>query len=222
MLAVAAAAIVVIVGLGLVAYLTPLMSVRSTDVVANRAVPTDQIVAAAQVPAGTPLLQVDTREVATRVAAIPSVESARVQRSYPSSLTITVTERVPVAVVRDGDKVHVLDRSGVGYLTFDRAQGIPPEVAKLPELVTPNPNPSDPTTRASMAAVAGLPEPIARELIRVSASSPVDIEFRLKGNKTVVWGDADRGDEKARTLTTLLGRDATVFNVSSPEFPAYR
>lgn len=222
MVAIAVASIVVIVGLGLVAYFTPLMSVRSTDVVDNRAVPTDQIVDAARVPDGTPLLQVDTRQVAQRVAAIPTVESARVQRSYPSSLTITVTERAPVALVRDGDKVHVLDKTGVGYLTFDRTQGVPPEVLRLPEFVTPNPGPSDPTTRAAMTAVAGLPDPIARLLVKVTATSPVDIGFVLKGNKTVVWGDANHGDEKARTLSTLMGRDATMINVSSPEFPAYR
>ncbi|NED62811.1 FtsQ-type POTRA domain-containing protein, partial [Streptomyces sp. SID10244] len=78
--------IVVVVGLGLIAYFTPLMSVRSTDVNDNRAVPTDEIVGAARVADGTPLLQVDTHQVAQRIAAIPSIESVRVQRSYPSSL----------------------------------------------------------------------------------------------------------------------------------------
>ena len=40
--------------------------------------------------------------------------------------------------------------------------------------------------------------------------------------RTVVWGDSDRGAEKARTLTHLLTREARMYNVSSPEFPAYR
>ncbi|GAB90393.1 cell division protein FtsQ/DivIB [Gordonia rhizosphera] len=216
------AVIVVVVGLGCVAYFTPLMSVRSTDIRDNHAVPTDEILSAARVPDGTPLLQVDTREVANRIAAIPSVESVRVQRSYPSSLTITVVERRPVVRITDGDKVHVLDASGVGYLTYDKTTGVPPEVNRLPEFSTPNPGPADPTTTATLGAVAELPESISKQLIAVSASSPVDIEFTLTGDKTVVWGDSDHGAEKARTLNALLSRQARVYNVSSPDFPAYK
>ncbi|MCZ4534983.1 FtsQ-type POTRA domain-containing protein [Gordonia terrae] len=210
------------VGLVLIAYLTPLMSVRGTDVRDNGSIPADEILRIAAVPSGTPLLQVDTRAVAQRVATIPSVESARVQRSYPSSLTITVVERVPVVIVNNGDDVHVLDKSGVAFLDYDRTQGVPPEVLKLPVLDTPNPGPADPTTRETIAAVAGLPESLARQVIRVTATSPVDIEFTLSEKRTVVWGDSDRGAEKARTLTHLLTREARMYNVSSPEFPAYR
>lgn len=60
------------VGLVLIAYLTPLMAVRSTDIRDNGSVPADEILRVAAVPQGTPLLQVDTRAVAQRVAGIPS------------------------------------------------------------------------------------------------------------------------------------------------------
>ncbi|AZG43708.1 cell division protein FtsQ/DivIB [Gordonia insulae] len=216
------AVVVVVVGLGLIAYFTPLMSVRSTDVQDNRAVPTDQIIGAARVPNGTPLLQVDTQAVAQRIAAIPSVESVRVQRSYPSALTITVVERQPVVKVTDGQKVHVLDRTGVGYLEYDTTTGVPPEMNRLPEFSTPNPGPGDPTTVATLKAVAELPASISGRLRKVTASSPVDIEFTLTGDKTVIWGDSTRGAEKARTLDALLTRPATMYNVSSPDFPAFK
>ena len=45
---------------------------------------------------GTPLLQIDTDAVADRVAGIRRVASARVQREYPSTLRITIVERIPV------------------------------------------------------------------------------------------------------------------------------
>lgn len=214
--------IAVVIGLVLIAYLSPLMSVRSTDINDLRAVPRDQILSAAQVPTGTPLLQVDTASVAARIAAIPSIESVRVQRSYPSALTITIVERDPVVKITDGDKVHVLDRTGVGYLTFTTSAGVPPAMAALPEFSTPTPGPSDPTTTAALKAVAELPPTISRQLVKVTATSPVDIEFTLKGNKTVVWGDSARGAEKARTLGALMSRDASMYNVSSPEFPAFK
>ncbi len=82
----------------------------------------------------------------------------------------------------------------MSFLHYVRAQGVPPEVLKLPVLETPpNPGPADPTTREAITAVAGLPESLARQVIRVTATSPVDIEFILTGNRRVVWGDSDRG-----------------------------
>ncbi|MGW5521405.1 cell division protein FtsQ/DivIB [Gordonia sp. NPDC003950] len=214
-------AAVVIVGMVLVAYLTPLMSVRGTEISGTRTVPGAQVLAAAAVPSGTPLLQVDTGAAARRIAAIPSVESARVQRSYPSTLEITITERVPVAVVTEGDKLHVLDRSGVGYLTYPAASA-PPDIKKLPVFHTATPGPADPTTRAALAVVAGLPPSLSKQVVSVTASSPVDIHLELTGNRNVVWGDDSQGAEKARTLSYLLTRDATQFNVSAPAFPTYR
>lgn len=213
--------VVVLVALVLVAYLTPLMSVRTTEVTGNKSVPGVQILSAADIATGTPLLQVDTEAVAQRVAAIPSVESARVQRSYPSTLQITVTERTPVALVTDGDKVHVLDRFGVGYLTYSKGS-IPPEIAKLPTFHTATPGPADPTTKAALGVVAELPANISRLVTSVTATSPVAIEFGLTRDRTVVWGDDSQTEAKARTLTALLTRKATEYNVSAPDFPAYK
>ena len=146
-----AVAVIVVVGLVLVAFFTPLMSVRTTTVEGAKGVQTGEILHAAGVASGTPLLQVDTRVVAQRIAAIPSIESARVKREYPSSLRITVVERRATARVVDGDEVHVLDRTGVSYLTYT-TKGLPGEYAALPVFTTPNPGPSDPTTVAAMKA----------------------------------------------------------------------
>ncbi|MDL9937408.1 FtsQ-type POTRA domain-containing protein [Gordonia sp. ABSL1-1] len=214
--------VAVVVGLGLIAYLTPLMSVRSTEVDGVHTIAEDEVLRVADVASGTPLLQVDTSAVAQRVAAIPAVETVRVQRSYPSTLVITVVERVPLVIRHDGDNVLVLDRGGVTYMHFDRRGGVPPEILKLPAFETPDPGPADPSTLAALKVVGELPEPLAQQLEKISANSPVDITLTLKGNRTVVWGGSDRTADKARTLTALLTRKAKNYNVSSPEFPAYR
>lgn len=213
--------IVVIAGMVAIAYLTPLMSVRNTDISDNRTVSGAQILDAAKVAPGTPLLQVDTAAVANRIAAIPSVESARVQRSYPSTLRISITERVPVALVPEGDKLHVLDKSGVAYLTYASSTA-PPAIKKLPRFETATPGPADPTTRAALGVVATLPPQLSALVLKVTATSPVDIQFTLTKGRTVIWGDDSRGEEKARTLGYLLTRNATQYNVSAPSFPTYR
>lgn len=213
--------IVVVAALVAIAYFTPLMSVRSTEIRDNKTVPAMLILSAADVADGTPLLQVDTEAVARRIAAIPAVASARVQRGYPSTLEITIVERTPVVVVTEGDKLHVLDRTGVGYLTYTTTS-VPPEIKKLPVFHTATPGPADPTTKAALAVVADLPENIAALVQKVNATSPVDIELGLTRGRTVIWGDDSQGAEKARTLTYLLTRKATEYNVSAPEFPVYK
>ena len=131
---------------------------------------------------GTPLLQVDTAAVARRVAAIESVESARVQRSYPSALTITVVERRPVVRVIDGRNTRILDRLGVAYLTYADGRrcprnwrlcrGSPP-----PTRVRPT-RPQGRGVRGRRSAVY-----LSRKLLSVNATSPVDIRLTLTGDR---------------------------------------
>ncbi len=127
---------VVVVGLGLLLYFTPIMSARNIVVIGLGAVTQDEVIGAAAVKPGTPLLQVDTDAVAERVAAIRRVASARVQREYPSTLRVTVIERVPVVVKDYPDGPHLFDRDGVDFATAPPPPGVP-------YLDADNPGPSD-------------------------------------------------------------------------------
>ena len=75
--------VVAIVGVGLILYFTPLMAARAIIVTGIGALTRDEVLDAAHVKLGTPLLQINTDNVADRVAAIRRVASARVQRDYP-------------------------------------------------------------------------------------------------------------------------------------------
>lgn len=209
-------------GLVAAAYFTPLMSVRSIEVEGLHEVSRDQVLDKAKIELGRPLLQVNTAPSAQRVAAIAEVASVRIQRSYPSKVIITVTERTPLVTVSTDRQVHVLDKAGVPYRHYNLGAAVPPDVARLPVLKTPNPGPTDPTTKAVLPVVADLPKFILNQLVTVNAGSPVDIEFVLRGNKTVVWGDSDRTADKAEALRLVMTRPGTAYNVSSPEYPTYR
>lgn len=137
-------AVAVTVGLGLVLYFTPVMSVRTLDVVGLAAVTDAEVLDAAQVAPGTPLLQVDTDAVADRVATIRRVASARVQRQYPSTLRITIVERVPVAVRDFPDGPHLYDRDGVDFAT-----GPPPPSLPYLDVATPDPPTRRPPPRST-------------------------------------------------------------------------
>ncbi|MCV7070252.1 FtsQ-type POTRA domain-containing protein, partial [Mycobacterium rufum] len=206
---------VLVVGIGLLLYFTPIMSARDIVVTGLGAVTQEEVVSVAAVPQGTPLLQVDTDAVAEKVAGIRRVASARVQREYPSTLRITVVERVPVVVRDYPDGVHLFDKDGVDFAT-----GPPPP--GIPYLDTENPGPDDPATKAALEVMTSLRPDVAGQVGRVSAPSVAAITLTLIDGRTVVWGTTDRTEEKALKLGALLTQPGKVYDVSSPDLPTVK
>ena len=203
------------VALGLVLYFTPVMSARSIVVVGTGAVSREEVVDAAKVTLGTPLLQINTDAVADRVAGIRRVATARVQREYPSSLRITIAERVPVVVKDFPDGPHLYDRDGVDFATAPPPPG-------LPYIDVENPGPTDPATRAALQVMTALRPDVVAQVGRVAAPSVAAITLTLNDGRTVVWGTTDRTEEKAEKLAALLTQPGRVYDVSSPDLPTVK
>nr|WP_269474265.1 cell division protein FtsQ/DivIB [Mycobacterium cookii] len=207
--------VVITTGIGLILYFTPVMSARSIIVSGNGAVTRDEVLDAAQVRPGTPLLQINTDAIADRVAAIRRVASVRVQREYPSALRITVVERIPVVVKDFPDGPHLFDRDGVDFAT-----GPPPPA--LPYIDVDNPGPTDPATKAALAVLIALRPEIAAQVGRIAAPSVASIKLTLVDGRTVIWGTNDRTDEKAEKLAALLTQPGRTYDVSSPDLPTVK
>ena len=206
---------VIVVGIGLLLYFTPVMSVRNTVVAGLGVLTQEDVVAAAAVAPGTPLLQVDTDAVAGRVAEIRRVATARVQRQYPSTLRITVEERIPVVVKDFPDGPHLFDRDGVDF-----AIGPPPP--GVPYLDADNPGPNDPPTKAALEVMTSLRPEVAGQVARVAAPSVASITLQLVDGRQVVWGTTDRTEEKAAKLSALLTQPGRTYDVSSPDLPTVK
>ena len=206
---------VLTVALGLVLYFTPAMSARSIIVTGIGAVTRDQVLDAAQVRLDTPLLQINTDQVADRVAAIRRVASARVQRQYPSALRITIVERVPVVVKEFPDGPHLYDRDGVDFATA------PPPPA-LPYIDVGNPGPTDPPTKAALAVLLALRPEVVAQVGRIAAPSVASITLTLTDGRTVIWGTNERTEEKAEKLAALLTQPGRIYDVSSPDLPTVK
>jgi cell division protein FtsQ len=206
---------VIVVGLGLLLYFTPIMSARNIVVTGLGAVTQDEIVAAAAVNPGTPLLQVDTDAVAERIAAIRRIATARVQREYPSTLRVTVVERVPVVVKDFPDGTHVFDRDGVDF-------AVAPPPPGVPYLDVENPGPNDPSTKAALQVMTSLRPEVASQVGRISASSVAAITLTLVDGREVVWGTTDRTEEKALKLAALHTQPGQTYDVSSPDLPTVK
>jgi len=204
------------IALALVLYFTPAMAARSVVVVGVGAVTREEVLDVAQVRLGTPLLQIDTDEVADRVAGIRRVASARVQREYPSTLRITIVERIPVVVKDFADGPHLFDRDGVDFATA------PPPPPGLPYIDVESPGPADPPTQAALQVMTALRPEVVAQVSRVAAPSVSSVTLTLTDGRTVVWGTTDRTGEKAEKLAALLTQPGRVYDVSSPDLPTVK
>ena len=201
--------------LGAVGWFSPLLSVRSVTVQGERVVTEQQVLGALAVPAGTRLAGLDLAAASARVAALPRVLSAQVERVLPSSVTVTVVERTVVAWVGAADGQHLLDATGVDFAVEAPAPGVP-------QLMVATPGPADPATLAALGVLTSLPGPVRSLVSTVGASSPAAVQLGLNDGRTVVWGGPDDGARKAAVLAAVLTRPGHSYDVSSPDLPTVR
>ncbi|WP_019630719.1 cell division protein FtsQ/DivIB [Actinomadura atramentaria] len=191
-----------------------LLVVRHVEVSGTRLLPRDRVVAAAGVRLGLPMVRLDAGDVRARVAKLPAVAGARVERRWPATVRIVVRERVPVAAYQRSGRYYQVDAAG-----FPVTDG--PDRPDVPLLTVASPSPSDPTARAALRVVSELPAGLRGKLAEVSAVSPESVTLRLTSGLTLVWGSPERTAEKARLAEALMrspaGKSGRTIDVSSPD-----
>ena len=176
-----------------------LLAVHSVTVYGEHRLDPTEVTAAARVPAEKPLALLDTSAIRRRVEALPQVKSATVERTWPSTVRITVVERTPAAVAqRPGKPLVLIDSSGVLFADVDAAP------VGLPVLSLATPGPADPATIAALAVSAALPAKVRATVSRISVPSPAAVTLTLSDGLSVVWGDADNSARKAQAMAALL------------------
>jgi cell division protein FtsQ len=177
-----------------------------------------QVLGAAGIPSGLPLIRLDDAAVARRVERIRRVASAQVSTDWPDTVVITIAVRVPVFAVAQGRGYALLDKDGVDVVSATRRP------ARLPVFV-PAPGLDVARLRGSQAVSAAatvlteLPPRIARQVRSVTATTASDVSVRLVGGTVGVWGGAGGAAEKNRELAVLMRRHARLYDVSAPGSP---
>jgi cell division protein FtsQ len=199
--------------------------VRSVTVTGARLVSASQVVAAADVPPGTPLSRVDAGAVTQRVETIRQVASATVTVDWPDHVAIAVTERVPVMAVRMADGGYdLVDPSGV---IVSLATAKPAALPLLRTSLSGAALRSDPGVAAVSAVLAELTPGLGRSVGSVSvAQAPTgpggafaesqQVTLTMTDGTTIVWGDPSNAAAKNRELAILLRGGVSYVNVSAP------
>jgi cell division protein FtsQ len=212
------AAVAIVAGVAWALLGSRLLVVRSVQVTGTGAqVSRAQVLAAARVPAGVPLIRVNTAAVAQRVDGIREVQSTHVSRSWPSTVVISVQLRTPVFAVAVPGGYALVDAYGVDVRNLARR---PPRLPLL-QLTTGTGGAAGlsslrPVASAGAAVLRELPPRVARRVAVVSAPTPSEVSLQLANGVVIVWGDSSRAAEKARELTLLMRTHARRYDVSAP------
>lgn len=185
----------------------------------------DEVRDAAQVPLNGPLVSVDTDEIARRLKArLPRISAVEVERSWPHTVTLKVTERTPAALVKGDGYFAEVDADGFRFAERDTPlKGVP--------IIELQPDRDSASYRlfgakrllaAAVRVAADLPKVAYRDAQLIEVRSYDDITVQLAGGRVVMWGSAEGGAEKAVALAALMRveRDAEFFDVSAPTSPA--
>ncbi|WUC68812.1 FtsQ-type POTRA domain-containing protein [Streptomyces sp. NBC_00667] len=183
-----------------------------------------QVLAAAAVPVGAPLVSIDSDEIEGRLRRrLPRIDSVDVVRAWPHGIGLKVAERKPVLLIRKDAKFVEVDASGVRFDTVAKAPaGVP--VLELAAERSPSGRRFDAERllREAVGIAGGLPEAVAKEAVQVKVESYDSVVLQLTRGRTVVWGSGELGEAKGRALTALLkaAPGAGHFDVSVPTAPA--
>jgi cell division protein FtsQ len=191
-----------------------LLVVRSVQVVgAGRAVPVAQVLAAAHVLHGMPLIRVNTGAIARHVEQLRQVQFATVSKDWPSTVVITVTPRTAVFAVGVAGGYALVDRFGVSIRDVASQPAGLPLISVGPPGVTLRGNPA---VWAAAVVLTELPPRIAGKVRGVSATSSSDVSLTLANGSVVIWGSTAQAKQKAEELTVLMHRHARSYDVSAP------
>ena len=213
----AAVVLAVLVGLTWVVGFSPVLGVRSVEVIGVPESEVPAIRTLAKVPMGEPLIRVDQHAVADRVAEIATLADVSIERSWPSTLVIHASPRVPFLVVRNPQgQLQVVDEGGVAYAQVTAApRGVPTVNAASPQALSRD------ALAAAVSVVKALPDRLQRRVSNVTVSSANLVTMRI-GATSVVWGGIDRPQDKLAIMTVLLRGSPAVIDVSAPDTPVTR
>ncbi|WP_458106840.1 FtsQ-type POTRA domain-containing protein [Arthrobacter sp. R3-55] len=210
----------VVAALIAVAVFSPALAVRTITVDGTTLLTPEAVQKALSSLEGKPLPQVSEQEINELLKPLVQVRSATMEARPPSELLVHVNERVPVALLKQGDSYVMVDVDGVqlGATKDQSAVALP--------LIDAGAGATDTELFKAIAAVLDtLPADVRAKMSTASAASADAVELKLVDGKTVVWGNAEDRELKAKALEALLKMPADpkvpvrVYDVSVPRHP---
>lgn len=202
---------------------SPMLAVGTISVTGTKLVTTGQVQAALEPLKGKPLPQINDDEVGRLLDPLIQIKSVSTQARPPSELVVEVVERVPVALVKQKERFQLVDVDGVVL-----ASTADPASVSLPVIDGGAGAIGKDLFQATTAVLGALPPDVLARLSKASAQSVDAVELQLVDGQSIVWGNAEEKELKAKVLEALLKvpedpkSPVRVYDVSAPRHPVTR
>ena len=218
-----AALAVLVAGILAAAVYSPVLALQSVTVEGTKLLTPDQVRTALAPLQGKPLPQISDNDVTALLQPFLQIKKVTTEARPPSTLQVTVTERVPVALLKQGEAHQLVDVDGVKL--SDTAD---PESVPLPVIDGGDGTLPKDLFQAITEVLGALPADVLARLSNASAKSVDAVELKLVDGQTIVWGNAGEKELKAKVLEALLKAPADpknpvrIYDVSVPRHPVTR
>lgn len=172
---------------------------------------TEQVSGLASVQLNEPLASQDVDAITERLQSLPEIKSALVERGWPKTLVITITERIPVAVAATAGGFNLID---------DEGKNAGSVASPLPGLLVIAAAPDSPAMVEAIKVVAALPA--EWQVVGLSATSQDNVVANLASGAVVIFGTGEFADKKVQVASALLKQNYLNLNVSAPDAPSAR
>ena len=199
---------------------SPLLDVDQVEVIGARHTSTAQVLEAAGIEPGRPLLGLNLSGPRRAIAALPWVDQVRSSRTWGGKVTFDITEREAIAQIPIGEEWAVTDRQG-RVLQVNPIRGSLPVV-----LFSPVPQPGGWLPESALPLLVASEALIPLQRLDIGAISLMEGEVvvDLTGEALVYWGGQDDPHGKADALARILAEvDMTcvmTVDLNIPELPA--
>ena len=187
-------------------YLSKWFIAQEISVIGNERLTIEQISTLAEVPIGNSLISIDTAAMASQLMSMPEIEVATVERGWPHTILIKVTERTPIAVAATASGFNLIDSQG-----HNAGVVAAPPAGLL--IIS-----AQPDSNAMLGAIKTLAAiPAQWQLIGLSAATQDSIVATLGSGAVITFGSSERAADKVEVAQALMEKGYSVINVSAPD-----
>lgn len=184
---------------------------QEVTITGNSRLSVEQISATAAVPIGNSLMSINPGVISQQLQTLPEIKVATVERGWPHSILITVTERTPIAVAATATGFNLIDADGLNAGT----------VAAPPAgLLVISAQPDSPAMTNAIQALAAIPAEWA--ITGLSAPTQDSVVVTLGSGVVVTMGSGERAADKVEVAQALIEKGYTIINVSAPDAPTVK
>jgi cell division protein FtsQ len=182
--------------------------IEDVKVTGTKRLSVEAVLDQAQVKVGQPLMAADPHDLHDRLMQLPVVRQATVERGWPHTLLIRISERQPIAAVPTGDSYILVDEKGH---VAGKSKSLPPKKILV------RAKPETKAIRAALDVYADVPR--NWKATSVVAKTQDSVKVQLYNGIWLIFGSAENLELKVKVAGTLLMKGYKVINVSAPYNP---